>query len=206
MFKKKFIDLTHTFTKSMPVSPFDEPARIEQNRTLKTNKYTDWRLTSGMHVGTHIDGPGHLTDSKKLLSDYPVDRFVGAGFLVDARNKTIDASLLAQMPDKPDLIVLVLTGQDKKFGNKEYFTDYPIFTLEFAQEIVKRKIKMVGIDSFSPDKYPFAIHQLFFDNNILIVENLTGLEQLVGVKNFEVIALPLKLATDSAPARVISLV
>lgn len=43
-------------------------------------------------------------------------------------------------------------------------------------------------------------------NDILIIENLTRLEQLVGVQNFEVIALPLKLATDSALARVVAVV
>ena len=77
---------------------------------------------------------------------------------------------------------------------------------DFVHELINHKVKMVGIDFFSPDKYPFPIHQLLFKNNILIIENLTGLENLVGVKNFEVIALPLKLATDSALARVIAIV
>ena len=118
----KAIDLTHKFTKYMPVHSYDEPSLIKKIINLDTHKYNNWQLISSMHVGTHIDGPGHLTDSNQLLSDYTVDRFVGKGFLVDARNKTISMDLLANMPAEKGLIVLILTGFDKNFGTKEYFT------------------------------------------------------------------------------------
>ncbi len=200
------IDLTHVFSTNMPVHAYDVPPKLEQIRTLKDNSYNDWCLTSSMHIGTHIDGPGHLTESKKLISNIPVDKFVGKGYLVDARNKTITAKLFVDMPNDPGLIVLILTGWDKKFGTKEYFTEHPVLSEDFVRELVLRKVKMVGIDFFSPDLFPFSIHKLLLKNNMLIIENLTGLEKLVGVKNFEVIALPLKLATDSALARVVVVV
>ena len=212
----KIIDLTHKFTKSMPVHPFDEPASIEKIRNLADHKYNDWKLSSGMHVGTHIDGPGHLTESKALLCDIPVDRFIGKGYLIDARNKAIDESLLKDMPTEDNLIVLILTGADKTFGTKardaktfdlgDYFDNHPVISVNFANELVKRKIKIIGIDFFSPDKYPFETHKIFFKNNILIIENLTNLESLLGIKNFTVVALPLKTETDSALARVIAIV
>lgn len=200
----KIFDLTQVFSASMPVHAYDDPASIEKNRNLKNNGYNDWRITSGMHVGTHIDGPGHMTDSPALMSQLPIERFIGKGYLIDARGKNITAPLLADFPDEENLIVLILTGWDKKFGSKEYFTDHPVLSEDFAQGLIARKVKMVGIDCFSPDKYPFPIHPLFFKNNMLIIENLTGLEQLVNVKNFEVVALPLKTDTDSALARVIA--
>lgn len=202
----QIIDLTHKFTESMPVHAYDEPSSIKKVRNLDKNKYNDWQLTSGMHVGTHIDGPGHLTDSKKLLSDYQVYRFVGRGFLVDARNKPISKDLLTNMPEEDGLIVLILTGSDKSFGTKEYFTEHPVISADFAEELVKRKVKMVGIDFFSPDKYPFPVHQILFKDDILIVENLTNLESLVGLNNFKVVALPLKTESDSALARVVAMV
>lgn len=163
-----------------------------------------------MHVGTHIDGPGHLTESKTLLCDIPVDRFVGKGYLIDARNKTIDEFLLKDLPAQDNLIVLILTGFDKKFGTKgsgeDYFNNHPVISANFAKELVKHKIKMIGIDFFSPDKYPFEIHKIFFENSILIIENLTNLESLLGIKNFTVVALPIKTETDSALARVIAII
>lgn len=201
----KIVDLTHSFTKCMPVHSLDEPASIKKIRTLADNKYNDWTITSSMHIGTHIDGPGHLTDSKVLISEIFADRLFGKGYLIDARNKTIDASLLKSLPAREGLIVLILTGSDKKFGTKEYFDNHPVICADFAQELVKHKIKMVGIDFFSPDNYPFQIHKIFFERDVLIIENLTNLESLLNVKNFAVVALPLKTETDSALARVVAI-
>ncbi|MFH1832069.1 MAG: cyclase family protein [bacterium] len=203
---RNVIDLTHVFSKDMPVHSYDDSVKIEKIRTLDANYYNDSRLTSGMHVGTHIDGPGHLSDSKVLMSEMPVEKFVGKGCLIDARGKMLDASLLDQVSEQENLIVLILTGYSKKFGTQEYFTDYPEILPDLAQALVKRKIKMLGIDMFSPDNYPFQVHKLMLENNILIIENLTNIEKLVGIKDFTVVALPLKLETDSALARVIALV
>lgn len=201
----KVVDLTHKLTTSMPVHSLDDAPTIEKIRNLTDNKYNDWKLSSGMHVGTHIDGPGHFTDSNVLFSDVPVDKFVGKGVLIDARNKVIDSSLLNDLSAEEGLIVLILTGFDKKFGTDEYFNNHPVFTPNFAKELVKRKVKMVGMDLFSPDNYPFEVHKIFFDNNIFIIENLTNLESLLG-QQFTVVALPLKTETDSALARVIAII
>ncbi|MCF7800133.1 cyclase family protein [Candidatus Babeliales bacterium] len=203
---KKIIDLTHTISNSMPVHKYDEPPKIEKIRNLEKDKYNDYRLISGMHVGTHIDGPEHLTNSNILISQIPIDKFIGRGFLIDARNKKIDKSLLRDLSDEENLIVLILTGFDKKFGTQKYFDEHPVVEADFAQELVNRKIKMIGIDFFSPDKYPFEVHKIFFENNILIIENLTNLDKLVEVKNFEIIALPIKIDADSALARVVAIV
>jgi len=199
------IDLTYTITDMLPVYPLDDPISLKQIRSLKTDHYNDWELKTGMHVGTHIDGPGHLTNSSVLLSDIPLNNFIGKGFLIDARNKPIDESLLQSMPTEENLIVLILTGFDKQFGSDTYFNNHPILTKECAEKLVAHKVKMVGIDFFSPDHYPFDIHKIFFKHDILIIENLRNLEQLIDAKKFTVIALPLKTATDSAPARVIAL-
>lgn len=213
---KKIIDLTHKITIDTPVHSYDDPVKLEKIRNLADHKYNDWKLSCGMHVATHIDGPGHLTDSDILLSSLPVDRFVGKGYLIDARNKIdektkqIDLSVLEDLQNKKNLqedsIVLILTGFDKKFGTKEYFEDHPIISVDFANELAKHKIKMVGIDFFSPDKYPYDSHKVFFDNNILIIENLKNLDALVGIEEFTVVALPLKIETDSALARVVAVI
>jgi kynurenine formamidase len=199
------IDLTHKFTASMPVHSYDEPASITKIRNLEDDKYNDWRLCSGMHVGTHIDGPGHLTDSPMVLADVPVEKFVGTGCLIDARNKPIDVELLQEAQLNENSIVLIWTGFDKKFGTEEYFTKHPVLTPAFARELARHRVKMVGLDFFSPDHYPFEIHKLLFEHNILIIENLTNLDSLVGVSKFTVVALPLKTETDSALARVVAI-
>lgn len=202
-----YIDLTHSIMDNMPIYQSDDPVTLTKTRSLQVDKYNDWYLCAGMHVGTHIDGPGHLTESAVRLSDLPVERFIGAGYLIDARDRTeIGVDLLVDLPEQENLVVLVWTGWDKKFGTQDYFSNHPVLTPAFAEKLISNNVKMVGIDAFSPDTYPFEVHKLFFRNSILIIENLSGLEQLVDTDKFTVFALPLKTETDSALARVVALV
>jgi kynurenine formamidase len=70
--------------------------------------------------------------------------------------------------------------------------------------LVEKKIKMIGMDTPSPDRYPFKIHKLLFENNIYILENLTNLDQLLNIDRFEVIAFPLKINADSSITRAVA--
>ena len=63
---------------------------------------------------------------------------------------------------------------------------------------------MVGMDTSSPDDPPFTVHKLLLAHDILIIENLANLSALVGVPRFDVIALPMKIDAEAAPARVIA--
>lgn len=69
---------------------------------------------------------------------------------------------------------------------------------------MKNKVKMIGLDTPSPDKDPFDVHKYLFEHGVLIIENLTRLDQLLDYKSFEVIALPLNIKADSSIARVVA--
>ncbi|HBL98986.1 TPA: cyclase [Candidatus Dependentiae bacterium] len=200
----RLIDLTHTITPVMPVYPGDEPASLIKTHTLEKDHYNNFTLSSSMHVGTHIDGPGHLTTSPLLLSNLPINSFIGKGVLIDARNKAIEAPLFENIPREENLIVLVMTGFDKQYGTPEYFTTHPVLLPNAAEKIAEKRVKMIGLDFPSPDHYPFERHKTLFAANVLIIENLTNLERLLNIPDFTIIALPLKTETDSALARVIA--
>jgi kynurenine formamidase len=70
--------------------------------------------------------------------------------------------------------------------------------------MVERKIKILGMDTPSPDKPPFSVHKLLLKSKIFILENLTNMEELLEAKKFEVIALPLKIKADSSISRVVA--
>lgn len=204
LYMKHVIDLTHHINTHMPSYPGDTPAQLRQTNSLTENGYVDYQLTTGMHLGTHIDGPAHLTENNVLLSTFPACYFIGQGVLIDARDKTIDATLLHEKTIKPDSIVLVLTGHGEKFGSQDYYVNHPTIQPDFAQALISSKVNMLGFDLPSPDTYPFALHKMLLTRNILLIENLTNLELLLDVPNFTLAALPLKTETDSAPARVIA--
>lgn len=91
-----------------------------------------------------------------------------------------------------------------KFKDPEYFTDFPVMSQQVADYLVEKKVKMVGLDTCSADnKADFPIHKTLLGADILIIENLTNVEQLSGMKA-KIYALPLKIDVDGAPARVIA--
>ncbi|MCL5775253.1 MAG: cyclase family protein [Patescibacteria group bacterium] len=162
-------------------------------------------IVFGTHSGTHLDAPAHFFPEGKKLSNLGIESFMGRGVLVDVRGKgNVGKEILEGVEIKAGDAVLLFTGWQAKYGSKEYFDDYPVVSEELAKEFVRLKIKILGIDSSGPDKEPFSIHKVLLEKEILILENLCNLEGLTKVKDFEIIALPLKLETDGAPARVVA--
>ncbi len=199
------IDLTHQIDNGMPVYPDDVPVTLRKIKTFEKDGYNNHRVAIGMHAGTHIDGPMHLTDSNTFISEVPLERCVGSGVLLDVRNETV-----ITLKDKyvnriaPDTIVLFYTGHDSFFGSETYYSAYPMLDEQAAQVLVDKKVKMVGFDAPSPDREPYPVHTLFLTNNILILENLTNLDALLAYTYFEVIALPLSIRADSSFLRVVA--
>ncbi len=201
----RLVDLSHSFTDHMPVYPGDESPRLIRTHEFVRNGYNNYHLSTGMHIGTHIDGPMHLTEREQYLDEISIERFAGIGCLVHAAGEPV----VHRKPEyeslmKKSSIVLVYTGWSRLFGREEYYRDYPTLSMEAAELLVEKRVKMVCLDSPSPDREPYEVHKFLFANDILVAENLTGIEQLSHVQRFEVFAFPLRLHTDSSPARIIA--
>lgn len=195
------IDLSVALDEDTPVYPGDPKVQISPSGTLAKDGYTDHSFCLNTHVGTHIDAPSHMVEGKSL-GQIPIDQFIGPGKCIDATQEfSLQAVKAAEI--KPDDIVLFCTGKIKNYNNPDYFEDYKDLPEEIANYLVKQQVKAVGFDMCGPDHPPFPIHRLLLSNSILIIENLTNLEQLIN-KKFTIHALPIKLALDGAPARVIA--
>lgn len=198
------IDLSQPIVHGMPVYPGDDETSLIQTKYLDQDCHNNHRLQIAMHTGTHIDAPMHMTESNTYMSQWPLDSFMGRGCLLDVRGQDI----VAMKPQYEKLveencILLLWTGQDKLYGSKSYY-DCPVVHGELCELMVRKKIKMVGMDMPSPDRYPFPIHKRLLEQNIFIMENLTNLSQLSGSADFEVIALPLKIRADGAMTRAVA--
>jgi kynurenine formamidase len=202
----QYIDLTHTFTDSMPVYPGDAHPKLERIADFEGQGFVDHKLSAAMHVGTHMDAPLHMIENGEFVSDIELSRFFGKGKLVDARKQKviIDESVLAGVRPQAGDMVLVYTGWSKYFHHADYYKDYPEFSQGFAESLVKAKVSAVGLDTPSPDRPPFLVHKILLAAGIVIIENLTNLKSLLD-KKFDVVALPVKLKTDASPCRVIAL-
>lgn len=201
-----YIDLTHTFTKVMPVYPGDPNASLEQIAAIDTDTFTDHRLITAMHVGTHLDAPLHMIIGGKKVDELPLESFFGPGVLLDARDiSPIDARVLKDIPIPTGAAILIYTGFGDAFREPGYFDSTPAITEDFADELLKHSVTMVGMDTSGPDHdTTWPTHKKLLGNGVLILENLCNLEKLLEVKNFAVIALPMKLQSDAAPVRVVA--
>jgi kynurenine formamidase len=199
------IDLTHTIQHFMPVYPGDAETVLEQSKHISKDYYNNHQLSINMHAGTHIDGPMHLLDVQQYIDEFPVEQFVGEAVLLDV----CGVSAITYQEEYEELIqeeqiVIVYSGHGELYGQPSYFTDYPVLTEEFVDLLIRKRVKMIGLDTPSPDKYPFDMHKKLFGNHILIIENLKHVERLLGINAFEIIALPLRIQADSSIARVIA--
>jgi kynurenine formamidase len=199
------LDLIHPFSSNTPVFPGDPKPEITQSAFLETHGFNDFTVKMGMHVGTHIDAPLHFIAGGKKLSDFGPDKFIGRGLLLDARGGAqIDSTLLKESAINPGDILLVHTGWGGRFHEPEYFKEYPVLTEDFARAVIKAGVKIVALDTCSPDRAPYEVHKILLAADVLIVENGTNFEKLLGVPSFEVIALPPFFETEAAPVRLVA--
>jgi kynurenine formamidase len=203
--KRTLIDLSYPITDRITVYPGDKQARLEKINDFSRDGFNNFRFTGGMHTGTHIDGPMHMTKSDCFIDNLSLDQFIGTGCLLNA----VGMGIVPCTPEFksaiiPESIVLVYTGFEKHFGSEEYYKNHPVISMELARYLVQLKIKMVCLDIPSPDKSPYEVHTLLLNNSVLIAENLASMEKLLTIKKFEIIALPMPLHADSSPARIVA--
>ncbi len=202
---RKFIDLSHEYTDAMPVYPGDPAVTLTPIAEIAADGYADHRICAGMHVGTHIDAPAHMIAEGASLNDFPLSRFQGVGVVVDARGQQVlTEDLLQELDIHPGNVVLIWTDWSKHYRTDQYYQDWPYMTAEFANALTAKGVSIVGMDTPSPDEIDSStIHNIFFEKDILLLENLTDISALRGYKLFRVHAYPIKYAADSAPVRVV---
>jgi len=194
----------------MPVIEGDPPVVVSPALQHETAGYAVTQICLGSHSGTHLDAPRHLYPGLPTLDEYPIDRFVRPGVVVDARParalpekeseflKTpgvIDAEFLAaRLQDCP-----VETG-----GFVLLWTAGAVLTVAAGQLLVESGATLVGTDATSLDDPPFPVHRLLLSHDMLIAENLAGFES-VGPGLVTCAFLPLPVVnTDGAPIRAIA--
>lgn len=187
-----WIDLTKTIVDGMPSYGDDPSTSLKQVKTVKEDGYSLYQLSMGMHTGTHLDSARHMLASGSMIDELPLERLIGIAKVIDASDvdlvtdKHKDASLVEK-----NNIVLVYGGSSKTLIDES-----------FARLLIRKQVKVLGIDFASPDETPFHVHKLLFARGILILEHLTNLDELLGKESIELVIAPLKMHTDGAIARV----
>ena len=201
----RLIDLSLDFPDQAPVYPGDTPSRLLQAKTIDEDGYTAFILQTGLHVGTHLDSPLHFRQNGAMVADLPLETFLGKGRLLDIRGEGVvglESNYDSQI--KQGDIVLFWTGHSATYGTDAYYHDHPVLHEDWADFLIKKRVKLVGFDLPSPDAPPFPMHRKLLGAGIPLMENLTNLGELVGWREFEVMAFPLKIRAEGSPVRVVA--
>ena len=201
----KTIDLTMPFDSKVPMYPGSPAPKIRQWSKISEDGFNENKLEFGSHTGTHIDAPYHMLEDGKKLDDFSIGSYIGKAIVIDAQKKNEKNEIIADISGAKGYdFVFFYTGNSKNCYSQKYFENNPVISTKLAQQIADLEIKIVGLDSYTPDNEPFETHKLLFRYQIRIVENLVNLHGLIG-KTFECIALPLHITgSDGAPCRVIA--
>jgi kynurenine formamidase len=195
------IDLTMFMDGQTPIYPGHPEPEIRESATIEKDGWNEKTVFFSSHSSTHIDAPFHMIKNGKKLDEFPPEKFFGKAIVLDVRGQKEIRADLSKV--KENDIVLFLTGQSAK--SSDYFEDIPVLSRETVEQLIEKKVKMVGIDSPSPDDPPFEMHRLLLRKDILIIENLVNLDKIAG-RRFMVYALPLKIKdADGAPCRAIAM-
>ena len=232
----KFIDLTREINNETQVCPCDKVPVVENYATTEEEGVNVKFMKMGTHTSTHIDAPYHISKSGKTLNDFPVERFIGQGIVLDFSDKgdiyeitREDIMAHADELKKVDFAILN-TGWAKYYGTWDFFR-HPYLSGDAALAL-ELGIKIVGTDGSSADAaYGFSTakrlenptfseilenierenikneaHAALLGNECLIVEYMCNLEQLP--KEAATYSfLPLKLMeADGSPVRAICMI
>ena len=212
----KIIDLTLTISEKTPTFPGSPQPNFINWETIEKDGYNLELLFLSSHTGTHIDAPYHFVKKGQKIHEIMTRRLVTEAVLIKIRkgaNQGITKSDIQKFEKKNGKIddgstVIFHTGWQKNLKKKSYFLKNPGLTVSGGNYLASKKINLVGIDSPSIDlgiDSKFSVHHVLAKNGILIVENLSNLEQIHSEK-FHMIVAPLKLknATGS-PVRAMAL-
>lgn len=109
------------------------------------------QLAFGVHTGTHVDAPLHFIDAAGSVESLSLDALIGPALVVDARNVggEIDAAFIERSLAGGCERVLFATRNSALWDKASYRSDFVRISPPAAALLVKRGVRLVGIDYLS---------------------------------------------------------
>jgi kynurenine formamidase len=224
----RVIDLSQTLEEQMPNFPTHSKFFHNLWGSYQFGgRSLSYQMQVHEHNGTHVDAPVHFVSGRnpeahKTIEQIEPTHLIGRGARLDCRGLKegdyISAHFIQHWEAEYGAIeagdiVLFNFGWSEHWGlppeNRRYLADWPGVAVDAAEYLVGKSVAGVGVDSLSPDP-PAAldahpVHPVLLEKEVLIVENLTRLDELPDF--FLFMALPLKIRQGSgSPIRAVALV
>jgi arylformamidase len=209
------IDLTHLTHDGMITfdAPWHAETQIQQLGKIAQHGRNTSVFILGSHTGTHIDAAAHFETNGATIDEISLDKLIGEVQILDftslPEHYCLEAADLVGM--KLSERVLFCFGWSRHWNTELFYKDYPYFGKSAAQALIDGGVKVIGMDTPSPDDSrtmlnsaeDSAIHKLLLSNDVTLIEYLNNLDVALTAPNRFLCALPLLVKdADGAPARV----
>jgi arylformamidase len=203
-------DISLTLSPDLPVWPGDPGLKLERVEKIEEGSNANVsRVEMGVHTGTHVDAPYHfLGEGTDTIEQLSLRVLTGRAYVISLTEvDLLTASVLenADIPPRTRRVLFKTRNSEYwKRGEMDFQPDFVGISADGADYLVKRGVRLVGIDylSVAPYKQSRPTHEILLNAGIVIIEGL----DLSGVTQgrYTLFCLPLKLAgSDGAPARAI---
>lgn len=176
---------------------------IERRRMSRGDHNNSSALKMSAHSGTHVDAPFHFVPDGATIESLPLELFIGPALVqaVDAE-RHITKEHVEAIDWKGESRVLFKTRNSRLLHQSAYDPDFVAFSVEAAQALVARGVKLVGLDYLSvahaDEQVP--VHRAFLDHGVVLLEGIDLSEIEPG--RYELICFPIRLrGSDGAPCR-----
>ncbi|MGW8142968.1 MAG: cyclase family protein [Anaerolineales bacterium] len=202
-------DITLTISPDLPTWPGDPGVEIERVEKIEDGSNANVsRVNMGVHTGTHVDAPYHFLQDGITVDQLNLNLLTGRAYVLHLPDvEVITATVLedAQIPPRTRRVLFKTRNSELWAGNEnEFQTDFVGLSEDGATYLVRRGVKLVGMDylSIAPFHKSRPTHERLLEAGVVVVEglNLTEVDQ----GRYTIYCLPLKIAnSDGAPARAI---
>jgi arylformamidase len=202
-------DITLTVIPEMIVWPGDPPVKMQRLSSINAGDNANvTQVSMSCHTGTHVDAPDHFLNNGKTVESLSLDLMVGRAYVLHLPNvNLITASILMDADIPPRTRRLLFKTRNSEYwanGNREFQTDFVGLSVDAAELLVDRNVKLVGIDylSIAPYKQGKPVHTILLDAGMVVIEGLDLSKVSQG--RYTLHCLPLKLGgAEGAPTRAI---
>jgi arylformamidase len=202
----KIYDVTLPVSPAMPVWPGDPPVTLKMVKRIEDGAKDNLsHLACSVHIGTHVDAPLHFIAGGGDISSLSLDALIGPATVVALPDAdAITAGDLARLNLPRTVKRLLFKTRNGALPNTEFAKDFVALTLDAAQWIVERGMRLVGVDYLSVERFggDGSVHRTLLGAGVVAIEGLDLRDVPPG--DYILYCLPIKLAgSEGAPARVI---
>lgn len=201
-------DITVTISPNLPTWPGDPGVELQRVEKIEDGSNANVsRVDMGVHTGTHVDAPYHFLQDGITVDQIDLSLLTGRAYVLHLPEvDVITAPVLedAQIPPRTRRVLFKTRNSDYWAKEEVFQTDFVGLSEDGAEYLVRRGVKLVGMDylSIAPYKKSRPTHEKLLAAGVVIVEGLDLSEVSQG--RYTLYCLPLKIAkSDGAPARAI---